>query len=540
MKSLYKMAMEDHLIKADVNYTVQDAIELATIERENEAACDAVEDSVEAVAMLTNRVAINSGLSADPAAVTEEMVQSSNECLAYCLGKLNVDSKTFEQIRVSRESASSPAERLEISTEGIGKIIKKVFKAIGDVLKWIWETIKKFFISIFRLFGFFKSKKKKKKEKMENTEKALNSVKKEVVEEVNKKVEETKDTKTPEVESQLQEQASSVSTNEPTLSDLKQVFEHFNNQLEKYWDFKNLSTDHLAEYVVLVSTIAEMLRKPSSNSSYSYLLPLCVNEAKPKVETIRELSKAISSTSYVNDVRLKCSKYRTLFDLGGEVADQMSTTQKDFLKEQLESFKHDLFSKFFYTAAFSKIGVKSSDDGVLVLTGIDINSHIAKFRWYTQPDRASDVVETIEDVDYVEHGHSKFVSYSDLVEGADYTYWKQIESAITFDLDTKTAEKKIKEMLDGLQKDYDYLHAKTSDSKNELNTRPIDPAEAAVWDKAMRDMNAFSKLIHAIQASTIGMMQYYKYSSDILELFCDIINVEARYNSIKKQFNTIN
>lgn len=542
MKSLYRLSMEDHLIKEDVNYTVQDAIELATIERENEAACDAVEDSVEATSMLTDRLTINSKLSADPASVTDEMVQASNECLAYCLGKLNVDSRTFEQIRVSREGGSTPAERLQISTEGIGKIVKKVFKAIGDVIKWIWKTIVGFFKAILKLFGFYKSKKKKKKKQKEDTSKALKNIDKKTVKAVNDKLltdQAGVEQKVNDAESQLMEGTSSSDTSSISVNDFKQVIDNYHKILDKFGDFKNMRDDQWEEYCACTFALHKILCYQNGSRKFGFLTPLCVDEEIPSVNTISTINKAIKEAQYPIYIKNSVSYFSALFDIDYEDSDKLTDAQKQYLVEQFCGYEADAFSKFYYKCGYKHFKAHFGFEGVLFLTGINLDDHHVKFKYYTKKDNnaLTEVEEIAADVDYIELGESKFVSCEHIMDQVTEKYWTQIERAVTFDIDTSKAEKEIDNVLKKLDKQYQFLKNKIVNSKDELNARPADPVEAAAWDRNVAQMNSYSKLVSGLQSSTTGMMNYYKFSADILSAYVDLCAAALRVEELGDVFN---
>lgn len=542
MKSLYRLSMEDHLIKEDVNYTVQDAIELATLEKENEAACDAVEDSVEATSMLTDRLTINSKLSADPATVTEEMVQASNECLAYCLGKLNVDSRTFEQIRVSREGGSTPAERLQISTEGIGKIVKKVFKAIGDVIKWIWKTIVGFFKAILKLFGFYKSKKKKKKKQQESASKALKSIDKDTVSTVNNKLSTDQagvDQKVNDAESQLLDGISNFNASSCSVNDLKQLVDNYSKTLDKFGDFKNMTNEDWEEYLSYTFALYKIMNYENGSKKYGFFTPLCVNEAIPSVDTIRAINKAIKDASYTIYIKNSVSYFSALFDIDFEGSENMTDKQKEFLLDQLSKYESDAFSKFYYACGRKHFNVRNGLEGVLFLTGINLTDHNVKFKYYTKKDDnvLTEVEESVADVDYIELGESKYVSWGHIMDNVNQNYYNQIENAVTFDIDTSKAEKEIDGVLKKLDKQYQFLKSKIVNNKDELNARPADPVEAAAWDKNVAEINSYSKLVSGLQSSTTGMMHYYKFSADILSVYVDMIGAHLRLKELGDVFN---
>ena len=542
MKSLYRLSMEDQLIKEDVNYTVQDAIELATIEQENEAACDAVEDSIEATAMLTDRLTINSKLSADPATVTEEMVQASNECLAYCLGKLNVDSRTFEQIRVSRESGDTPAERLQISTEGIGKIVKKVFKAIGDIIKWIWRTIVGFFKAILKLFGFYKSKKKKKKKQQEYTSKELKSINKDIVSSVNNKLTTDQagvEQKVDDAESQLMEGTSRFNVSSCSVNDFKQLVDNYTKVLDKFGDFKNMSDEDWAEYLSYTFALAKIMNYENGTKKYGFLTPLCVNESIPSVNTISSVNKAIKDAAYPIYIKNSVSYYSALFDINFEGSDNMTDSQKEHIINELSKYEADAFSKFYYACGRKHFNIRDSLDGVLFLTGINLTDHNVKFKYYSREDDnvLTEIKESVADVDYIELGESKYVSFSHIIENVNQNYYKQIEEAVTFDIDTSKAEKEIDGVLNKLNKQYQFLRSKITNNKDELNARPYDPVEAYAWDRSVIEMNSYSKLVNGLQSSTTGMMHYYKFSADILSVYVDLVGVGLRLKEIEDTFD---
>lgn len=542
MKSLYRLSMEDHLIKENVNYTVQDALELATLERENEAACDAVEDSVEATSMLTNRLTINSKLSAYPATVTEEMVQASNECLAYCLGKLNIDSKTFEQIRVSRESGNTPAERLQISTEGIGDIVKKVFKAIGDVIKWIWKTIVGFFKAIFKLFGFYKSKKKKKKKQHESTTKALKSIVKDTVSSVNNKISTDQaglDQKVSDAESQLLDGTGNFNVSSCSVNDFKQLVDNYSKTIDKFGDFKNMSTEDWEEYLSYTFALSKVMTYDNGSKKYGFLTPLCVNEAIPSVNTICSINKAIKDAYYPIYIKNSVSYFTALFDIDFEGYEGMTDKQKEYLLEQLSKYKSDAFSQFYYACGYKHFNIRNGLEGVLFLTGINLLDHNVKFKYYTKKnDNAlTEVEETVADIDYIDLGESKYVSFEHIKDNVTQNYYNKIENAVTFDIDTSKAEKEIDSILKKIDKQYQFLRSRLVNNKDELNARPADPVEAVAWDKRVAEMNSYSKLVSGLQSSTTGMMNYYKFSADILSVYVDLVGISVRLNEIKNTFD---
>lgn len=259
-KSLYRLSMEDHLISASEpspEYSTQDAIELNKVENELEQGLDSAVEAQEAANILQDRLTINHKLSADPTQVTDELAQQSNECLSYCLGKLNIDYATYTKMQVSRESASSPRERLRVSNEGIIDIIKKILKAIGDFFKWLWRTIKGWFIALFRLFGFFKEKKKKKKKDIEELEKNLNKLKPEVREKIIKAVQD-KQINNPNAVADIKDKVQNI--------DIDKLEKDVNlDHVEKFAKDNKGDVDKIAEDVIMAKESLTMLLGDTDN-----------------------------------------------------------------------------------------------------------------------------------------------------------------------------------------------------------------------------------------------------------------------------------
>ena len=138
-----------------------------------------LENSIDAQEILEEQVETNEkALEETNGDVAAELVEASNETLAYSLGLLKVNKEMKSQLMVSYEGKLSNREKLKISTESVKEVISKIIKKIMEFFKYIWNKIKEWFSKLGAWLGFSNKKASDTKKKAENINKAADNLKK--------------------------------------------------------------------------------------------------------------------------------------------------------------------------------------------------------------------------------------------------------------------------------------------------------------------------------------------------------------------------
>lgn len=157
MARLFDISLEEEQVvvePVDTTEVIEDVQEQVALEEEVLQDLEKQEEGEEAVAILENQATQNEEVVENaPESVTEDMVQASNECMAFCFGKLGVDLPKLTSIKYSQESASNPTQKLSISTESIKDVIKSIIERLKLFFKQILVKIKQLYSKVMAHFN---------------------------------------------------------------------------------------------------------------------------------------------------------------------------------------------------------------------------------------------------------------------------------------------------------------------------------------------------------------------------------------------------